>query len=399
MIMKQISKRTFFIFVSILFTQSCNVQAVTIMAANSIRTALSTINVHASSSRVAPGLFRTYSQKIGAAAVNHLIKRPYMAGKTLVMRVVGGLALYGGGQLLIEKEILKPIDPAQVTPPGHKTPSFLIKDPTLINPPEANRRSFFAQKPDPVPTDTAPTPLGPDNLEPAISAGVEPTLEESCNLPNERFNQSTMSIEDIQEINLSTPKTPVIFETGASANDISTQEASSLDGWFDFLKKYSPAEWLSEKKAATSEWVSQKKANASKWVSQKKSNASEWVTEKKTIIIKPIKDHPKIAAGLATWIVAGIIYEKYYKERAKDHLNRKMNVGWDEFAAGRPTQTWTDCQNILRANGYTIAQLTKAQVDDYINRINNGSLSIPEHRLLWWLFLLHPYSVYKKMSR
>jgi|GEM_PF-4549224 len=389
--MKQISKRTFFIFVSILFTQSCNVQAVTIMAANAIKTALTKITVQASAP-VAPGLFRTCSQKIGAAAVKHLIKRPYMAGKTLIVRVVGGLSLYGGGQLLIENEILKPIDPAQVTPPGHKTLSFLRKDPTLINPPGAKRQSFFAQKPDPVPTGTTPTPL-----EPAISTGVNALLEEPCNLPNERFSQSIMSSEGIQEINLSTPKTP----SEEFSNPIPSQETSSLDsqGWFDFLKKYSPAEWLSEKKAATSEWVFQKKANASQWVFQKKSNASEWVTEKKTIIIKPIKDHPKIAAGLATWVVAGFVYEKYYKEHKKAALIVKMTRGMSDGANNSTIHgtTWRECQTLLQNNNYPTATIANAK--DYIDRINNGSLSIPEHRLLWWLFLLHPYSVYKKMSR
>lgn len=91
--MKRIFKRTLFIFMSILLTQSCDVQV-------------------SAAAPVATGFFRTCGRKVGTSAMTHIFRPAFVLTRGLVVATAGAFGLYTGGELLLEKAALPIAVPA-----------------------------------------------------------------------------------------------------------------------------------------------------------------------------------------------------------------------------------------------------------------------------------------------
>ena len=115
---------------------------------------------------------------------------------------------------------------------------------------------------------------------------------------------------------------------------------------------------------------------------------------------KWVAANPDKSKVIAAWFVAGFIYEDYYKQRQLEKLNTMMNKGIQDGTAGTTTYgtTWQDCQAILAASGAYPAT-TPANARAYIDRINHGELTIEQNPWVAAAFYLHPYTIYKKMTR
>ena len=130
--MKQIFKRTLFIFMSILLAQSYNIQAAAAAAGVAGRTAADAIGAALPLMKTAAkealnanapkavGFFRTCGQKMGAAAMTYFFRPIFVLTKTTVIGTATVLGLYGGGKLLLEKGAVPVAAPALVPVPTPK---------------------------------------------------------------------------------------------------------------------------------------------------------------------------------------------------------------------------------------------------------------------------------------
>ena len=102
--MKQIFKRTLFIFMSILMAQSCHVQASATAAAAAAKVAVDALKATTpligeaakASVPVAASLLRRCCQKVGTAAVTHIIKPAYILGRTTAVATAASATGYCG---------------------------------------------------------------------------------------------------------------------------------------------------------------------------------------------------------------------------------------------------------------------------------------------------------------
>ena len=107
--MKRISKRILFIFMSILLAQSCHVQASAAAAVGKIAldaAKAATPIIEEATKAAAPiatGFFRTCGQKMGAAAMTHIVRPAFVLTRGLAVATLGAVGLYGGGKVLLEK--------------------------------------------------------------------------------------------------------------------------------------------------------------------------------------------------------------------------------------------------------------------------------------------------------
>jgi hypothetical protein len=92
MIMKQISKRILFIFMSIMMAQPCPVQASAAAAGPAIKIA-----------PAAAGFLARCGQKVGAATMKHVVRPAFVLGRAFAVTTAGAFGLYKGGELLLEK--------------------------------------------------------------------------------------------------------------------------------------------------------------------------------------------------------------------------------------------------------------------------------------------------------
>ncbi len=139
MIMKRIFKRTLFIFMSILLTQSYNIQAAAAAAGVAGRTATDAIGAALplmktaakealnANAPAAAGFLRRCSQKLGAATMTYFFRPIIVLTKTTVIGTAAVLGLYGGGKLLLEKGVAIPVPaPAPVVTPKVEAPQRSI---------------------------------------------------------------------------------------------------------------------------------------------------------------------------------------------------------------------------------------------------------------------------------
>ena len=296
--MKQISKRTLFIFMSMLLAQSCNVQAAaaaTSAAVEGLKAAVPLMKeALKANTTAAPGFFRTCSQKVGAAAMTHIVRPAFVLTRGLVVTTAGALGLYGGGKLLLEKGIVPLSTPAP-----------------------------------------APIPV----LTPKVEAPQGPW--------GRLFNNGW-----------GIPDAPKVI-----AADVTKEAGKKASSWIPSIP--SIKEILSKVPGAST-----------------------------------IAEYPTASKNAAAWLVAGFIYEGYCKQRQLEKLNTMMNKGIQDGNAGTTTYgtTWTECQAILAASG-GYPQQTTVNARQYIDRINHGELTIKQNPWIAAAFYLHPYAIYKKMSR
>ncbi len=304
MIMKRISKRILFIFMSMLLAQNCHLQASTTVAVAAGKAAVDALKATAplieeaakAAAPVATGFFKKCGQKVGAATMKHVIRPAFVLGRAIALTTGTGLGLYKGGELLVEK-----IDLSEINSPQ-------------LHLPPVNTQGLF------------------DGL--------------FRNWPN------------------------------GSTPDVGTEVVKKADSWGSWLSRNTGLDYGIDCIKSTPGYL-------------KNSSLGKLATE-----------HPTLSTMAAAWLVAGFVYEGYYKQRQLERLNTLMNKGiWD---GSKQTTThgtsWAECQAILTATGqYPNTTPDNARV--YIDRINNGDLSIKQNTWVAALFCLHPYSVYKKMTR